>query len=59
MAPEVQQSIKTVVEGTSIWGVSIIGWFSLLQPGLTALATILAIVWTVRQLYVSFKKDES
>lgn len=49
---------KTLIvsEHSLIWGIVTVGWLSLVQPALTAIATILAIAWTSRQLYLSFKK---
>lgn len=40
----------------SVGGIVVIGWLSLIQPWLTAIATLLAICWTGVQLYGWFKK---
>lgn len=39
-----------------VWGVAWVGWLGVLQPWLTAVATILAIVWTSIQILSWLKK---
>jgi ABC-type Mn2+/Zn2+ transport system permease subunit len=51
--------IKPVAEHSIIWGVVVGGWLNLVQPWLTAIATVLAIAWTLRQLWLSWKKKSS
>lgn len=46
----VPQQVKATAD-VGVWSIAFIGWFGLIQPALTALATILAIVWTAVQLY--------
>ena len=47
--------VKTISD-IGVWGVAAIGWLGILQPWLTALATILAIGWTCIQIYSWHKK---
>lgn len=49
------QSVK-VGSDVGVWGVAAIGWLGILQPWLTALATLLAVTWTSIQLYEWYKK---
>jgi hypothetical protein len=51
--------VKLIVEHSTIWGLVLMGWLSVLQPILTVIATVLAICWTARQLYLSWTKKNS
>jgi hypothetical protein len=42
-----------------LWGTVAIGYLNVIQPWLTAIATLLAIWWSARQLYASYKKDKN
>ena len=44
------QGLK-VTSDVGVWGTVAVGWLGLLQPWLTALATVLAIAWTSIQIY--------
>ena len=46
----IPHSVK-VTSDIGVWLVVITGWVGLLQPWLTALATLLAIIWTGLQIY--------
>lgn len=49
------KSVK-ISSDIAVWGISVTGWLSLIQPWLTAIATILAMTWTGIQLYNYFNK---
>lgn len=50
MISHVSQSIRTSAD-IGVYGAVAIGWLGILQPWITALATLLAILWTAVQLY--------
>ena len=47
-----------VVSDIGVWGVVVTGWLGLIQPWLTALATVLALTWTGVQLYDRLKRKK-
>lgn len=57
MVHEVPPKIKGVSDA-GVWGIVLTGWFGLIQPWLTALATVLAITWTCVQLYDWFTRKK-
>ena len=42
-----------------VYGVVLIGWLGLIQPWLTAIATVTAIVWTTIQIYEYYKNKKN
>lgn len=55
---QLPQSIKTISD-VGVWGIVMSGWLSLIQPWLTAVATLLAIGWTGIQIYSWFRKRKN
>ena len=42
-----------------VYSIVAVGWLGLLQPWLTALATIIAIIWTGIKIYEYYKNKKS
>jgi len=48
-----------VAADVAVIGVAAVGWLGLIQPWLTAIATVLAISWTSYQWYAVLKKKKN
>lgn len=55
----VPESIRKITDHVLLWGSVITGLLGIIQPWLTAIATILAISWTSIQIYFFFKKKRN
>lgn len=58
MTSNLPATIKVSAD-VSVYGVVLVGWLGLLQPWLTALATITAIIWTSIQIYDYYKRKKA
>ena len=54
---QVPQNIK-IASDIGVWGMVAVGWLGVIQPWLTALATLLAITWTSMQIYSWAKRKK-
>ena len=54
MTSHLTQTVKIGAD-IGVYSIVAVGWLGLLQPWLTALATIIAIVWTSIQIYEHYQ----
>lgn len=57
MTHNLPQTIKVGAD-IGVYSIVVVGWLGLIQPWLTALATITAIAWTIIQIYEHYKKKK-